>query len=250
MNRCLLRLSMLVSMLLLAPLAIARPGALVTSLNVVPQNVPKLVAAFDAFRATPVGQSAKGRTLLLGNISDGADPATVTFVALYQSLAEYEAFVNANNASPAAWNQFLDTAVPLGSVVMTSRNQNRKSWGDVNDTDTVWESFYFTVSDYPAFVAALDAFIASPAGKRAPGQGHLLTITDSGAAPGTPDVAIVVGYASLAELETYGDSLANDPDWAKYVAASNKASTFLGSDLARTIKAWGPATMKSVSGPQ
>jgi len=250
MNRCLLRLLMFAAMSFLAPLAAAGPGSLVTSLNVVPQNVPKLVAAFDTFMATPIGKTAKGRTLLMGNISNGADPATVTFVALYHSLAEYEAFVNASNASPAAWNQFLDAAVPLGSVVMTSRNQNIKSWGDVNDTDTVWESFYFTVSDYPAFVAALDAFNTSAAGKRFPGQGHLLAIGDAGAAPGTPDFAIAVGYASLAELESYGDSLANDPDWAKYLAASGKASTFLGSDLARTIRAWGPATLKSVSGPQ
>jgi hypothetical protein len=250
MNRSMFKLFVLFALPLLTPFAVAGPGSAVTTLSVVPQNVPKLIAAFDAFMASPVGKTWKGRTLLLRRVSDGTDPATVGFVALYRSLAENEAFGNAIEANPAAWNQFLDAAVPLGTVVLTARTEALKSWGDVNDTDTVWENFYFNVSDYPAFVAAIDAWNATPPGKKFPGQGHLIAIVDAGAAPGTPQVAISVGYASMAEMEAFWDPLQNDPDWQKYLAASAKASTFLGSDLERTIKSWGPATMQSVSGPK
>jgi hypothetical protein len=231
-------------------LALAAPGSAVSTLRVLPLDVPKVIAAYDKLMATPVGKQFKGRLVLLSHLADGADPSTVTLVSLYHSQAEYEVYSKVLMDNEAVRAEFLSAVVPIAQQVLTGRTESVKSWGDINDTDTVWENFYFTVTDYAAFVAAMDAWLATPAGKKFPGQGHLIAITDGGAAPGTPDFAITVGYASVAEKEAYWDPLVNDPDWNKYLAASAKAAKFLGADLSRTLKTWGPASMQSVSGPK
>jgi hypothetical protein len=244
MNRSLLKFLVPIALPFVPMLAAAGPGAAVTTLQVLPLDVQKVTAAYDKLMASAVGKQFKGRLILLSHLADGADPASVTVLSLYHSAAEYETYTNALMDS-AARTELLTEVVPIAQLVLTARTATVKSWGDINDTDAIWENFYFNVTDYPAFVAALDAFLASPAGKRAPGQGYLIAIDDAGAAPGTPNFGIAVGYASQAERETYGDSLANDPDWTKYVTASAKSATLLGADLSRTLKVWGPAAMKS-----
>ena len=64
---------------------------------------------------------------------------------------------------------------------------------------------------------------------------HYLTVTDP------------VVFASMAEMETYGDSLAMDADYAKFLVAVQKASTHLGASIVQDVKAWGPSTLKAVT---
>jgi hypothetical protein len=247
MNRTFRKFLVPIALCCLPGLVAAGPGSAVTSARVLPLDIPKYIAAYDKFMASPVGKQFKGRLVLMSHLADGGDPATLSVLSLYHSQAEYETYSNAVMANEAIRAELLNAIVPIAQQTFTGRTALIKSWGDINDTDTIWENFYFTVTDYPAFIAALDAWLASPMGKKFPGQGHLIDITRAGAAPGTPGVAISVGYASLSESETYGDGFVDDPDWAKYLAAMAKVSTYLGSDLSRTLKTWGPATTKSLS---
>ena len=222
----------------------AAPGLSVTGITVTPQNAPKVVAALDKWMASPVGKQYKGRLLLQAHVADGTDPATHSIVALHHSAAEADAFATLAQNDPA-WAELLNTIVPISQQQFTGRATTIKSWGDINDTDTVWNVHYFTITDLPAVMAALDTWMASPMGKKAPGQIHLSAMSAVGINPATH--VISVGYASIAEMETYGDMAAKDPDWAKFLTAMQKASTHLGAVIARDVKSWGPATMKSLT---
>jgi len=54
---------------------------------------------------------------------------------------------------------------------------------------------------------------------------------------------ISVGYASEAEMEAWVATRNASSDWATYLEASGKVSEYLGTNLARTVKRWGAATL-------
>ena len=225
-------------------LAAAAPGLTLTSIAVKPQDAPKVIAAIDEYMNSSVGKQFKGRLLLQQHVADGADPSTHSIVQLFHSAAEAEAFAKLSQASPEAWGKLMDALGPISQPVFTGRMTTLQSWGDINDTDNVWFVNYFSVSDTPAYVAALDAWRASPKGKSHPGQAHLFGVVAGGMSPTTHIIS--AGYASIAEAEAYADSRATDPDWLKLGAALQKASVRNGSSIVQTIKTWGPATTKSL----
>jgi len=85
------------------------------------------------------------------------------------------------------------------------------------------------------FVGAFDAYMASSAGKQIKGRVVLLAHV------------INVGYASMAEMEAYVDSLRDDPEWLKFMDTLGRSATHLGADVSRRVKAWGPASLKSLA---
>jgi len=237
----------LVVALCLSMAAAARPGYQVTSISVLPQNAAKLVGAFDTYFASSAGQQFKGRMILLNHVADGNDPSTHTLVSIYHSVAELETFSKAVAGDPALTN-LMDTVVPVATLQSQSRTTAMRSWGDIQDTDTVWNGHYFNVTDAAGFNAALDTWLASPQGKKFPGQGHLSAISIGGL--GAPTHVINVGYASQAEMEAYNDATNSSPDWAVFLLALSKVSTHVGADLSQQVKAWGPATLKSLTPTQ
>jgi hypothetical protein len=225
-------------------LAAAGPGMSVLDITVSPLDAPKVVAAFDKMMSSPLGKQYKGRLVLEAHVADGDNPATHSIVGLYHSMAEAEAFAKQAQGDPA-WQELLNTVVPIAQAGFTARAATIKSWGDINDTDTIWNVHYFTVTDPVAFSEALNAWLNSPTGKKFPGQGHLFALTAAGVNPATH--VISVGYASLAEMEAYADMVRNSDDWAKYMVAVAPTSKHLGASIMQDIKAWGPATVKSLS---
>jgi len=248
MNRSILKYLIPIALACTPLLAHAAPGYSLTTLTVLPANVPKVIAATDKMMASATGQKFKGRLLLLQHVADGTDPASISIVSIYKSAAELEVYGNLMQDDPARI-EYLNTVVPVAQLQLTARTTTIRSWGDINDTDTVWVGHYLVVKDLPALMTAMDAWQSSPMGKKFPGQGHLSAITFGGAAPGTPTHVVSLGYASIAEMEAYDDATAKDPDWAKFLTAVGPISTHLGADLSRTLKTWGTATMKSLSAP-
>ena len=178
--------------------AAAAPGYSQINTSVLQLDVPKVITATDKMMASATGQKYKGRLLLLQHIADGDDPATLSIVSIYKSAAELEVYGSLMQDDPAR-TEYLKTLAPIGKVESTARLATLKSWGDINDTDTVWNAHSFTVTDVPAFVAALDAWFNSPMGKRTPGQAHLAALTAGGDTPVTHVLSL--GYASIAEME-------------------------------------------------
>jgi hypothetical protein len=245
MNR-ILKFLTAITMVCAPMFAAAGPGYSLATVTVKPLDIPTVIAATDRMMASANGQKFKGRLLLLQHIADGNDPATISIVSIFKSAAELETYTNMMQDDPAR-AEYFKTIVPIAQLQTTSRVSLMKSWGDVNDTDTVWVAHYFTVTDPAAFVAALDAFQKSPIGMKFPGQGHLAAMSLGGISPVTHVISL--GYASIAEMETYNDMAAKDPEWTKFLAAVRPVSEHLGADLSRTLKQWGTASMKSLTTP-
>jgi hypothetical protein len=213
------------------------------SIKTTPSNAPKVVAAADKLMNSEVGKTFPGRLLLQANVADGANPATHSFVPIYKTAADREKFVQSLQGNPA-WKEFQSAlekiSQPRGQVLY----RNLKSWGDINDTDDVWMAHAFTVSDPAAYLAALDALMASPTGKKFPGQVYLSSVVAGGMSPVTHVVS--VGYASVEEMASWLTIRDASADWATYQAASRKVSQYLGGSLANTARTWGSAGMKDV----
>lgn len=226
--------------------ASAGPGYTQTGIRVMPLDAPKVLAAMDKMMASPAGQKYKGRLLLLQNVADGNNPATHSFVSIFKSAADLEEYTNLMQDDPAR-TEFMKAVASISHVESTARLSTLKSWGDINDTDTVWNAHYFNVSDPAKFAAAIDTWMNSPAGKKAPAQVHLVAMSQGGMTDASH--VITVGWASIAEMEASNDANRNDADWLKMLAALDPISTHLGADLSRTLKQWGTASMKSLTNP-
>jgi hypothetical protein len=201
-----------------------------------PQDAPGIVAATDALMSSAVGKEFPGRLFLQQNLANGNSPATHSFVPVYRSAADGEAWVQKLQADPA-WAKFQEALAKLSDPVSSVRYRTQKRYGTVSDTDVVWQMHSFNVRDTAAFTTALDAFLASPTGKKFPGQVFLSNVVAGGLTPVTH--VISVGYASEAALESWQDVSQGSSDLEGYLAASRKAADYLGNDLIRTLKTWG-----------
>jgi hypothetical protein len=225
--------------------AVAQPTWSAISFSTTPQNAAQVLAAADALMNSAAGKEFPGKLLLQAEVAVGANPATHSFVPIYKTAAEREAFVQKLQADPA-WNTFLGEMTKLTQPVSTVLYRTVKSWGNFKDTDHVWMGHAFHVNDEPAFLAALDKLMASPTGKKFPGQVYLSAVVAGGITPVTH--LISVGYASEAEMEASSATFAASADWAAYLKASRKAGDHLGANLSRDLKTWGPATLGSLAG--
>jgi len=230
---------------LFAAPSMARPGYQINTFITSPANTPKVLAATEKLQNAPIMKKGKGRLLLMANLADGGDPSTHAFVILFKSTAEFEKFGMKLQVDPA-WIEFLGTLATLGQSAATIRIQTDRSWGDISDDDVVWQNFLFQVRNPMAVLAANERFMGTKTGKDFPGQVHLTTVVAGGISPVSH--GIVVGYESQAEMEKWNDSNATNPEWIAYLAELSLSSDFLGANLSRTIKAWGPASMKSIVG--
>jgi hypothetical protein len=190
----------------------------VISFTTTPQNAPQVLAAGDKLMS-----SAAGKTF----------PGQLTFVQKLQ-------------ADPA-WATFLATVTKLTEPVSTVMYQTIKSWGDVQDSDTVWMTHAFNVSNPAGFLAALETFRASPTGQSFKGQVHVSAVVAGGLSPVSH--VISVGYASEAEMEAWGNTRTPSKDWAAYIEASRATAEYLGGSLGRNLKTWGPAPLSDLTAP-
>ena len=234
-----------IGLLLFGHAAAAQPTWSAISFSTTPQNAPQVLAAADVLMSSAAGKEFPGKLLLQVEVADGADPATHSFVPIYKTAAEREAFVQKLQADPA-WNTFLAEMTKLSQPVSTVLYRTVKSWGEIVDTDHVWMGHAFKVTDEPAFLAALNALMASPTGKKFPGQVYLSAVVAGGITPVTH--LISVGFASEAEMETWNATRDASADWAAYLKASRKAAEYLGGNLSRDLKSWGPATLSELAG--
>lgn len=238
------RLFSILLALLVGQAAHAEPYWAQLGLQVSVPNTP--IAAMDKLMSSKVGKAFPGRMLLQSNVADGGDPTTHTVVPIYKSAADRESFVKQLQASPE-WAEFQATLAGLGEPGGTVLYRNFRSWGDINDTDSVWMAHAFSVTDPATFAAAMDAFMASPTGKKAPGQVYLSGVVAGGISPVSHVVS--VGYASTTEMAAWLPVRDASADWATFLQATGQAGTYLGATMAVNIKTYGTLSMKEVVSP-
>jgi hypothetical protein len=226
--------------------AAADPSWSLISFATTPENAPKVIAATDKLMSSEVGKQFPGKLLLQVSVADGANPATHSFVPIYKTVAEREAFVQKLQATPA-WGEFLAAMTASTEPVSQVLYKTLGHWGEIVDTDRLWMVYAFNVSDPAAFAAAIEKFVASPTGQKFPGQVYLSSVVAGGITQVTH--VISVGYASEAEMDAWVDIRNASADWQAYLNAANPVSDFLGASMARTLKTWGPATLADIVAP-
>ena len=198
-----------------------------------------MVAALDAWYAAS-GKDYPGQVTLLFNEADGTDPATHTVLQTYPSVAADEAFSQAVQSDPkiaADWAKLVAAVSAIATPVQRARGTFLGNWGDVDPADTVWMHHFFTAEDAPAVVAAIEQWMNSPTGKKAPGQMHLSGSVAGGI--GSPSHILSIGNASQAEAEQWRDSLAGNSDFEAFMTAMRKATDYHGANLLLELKSWG-----------
>lgn len=236
----------LIGALLTSQTATAEPVWSTISITATPSNAPKVVAATDKLMSSEIGKTFPGKLLLQLNVADGANPATHTFVPIYKTTAEREAFTKSLQGTPA-WTEFQSALEKTTQPGGTVQYQVLKHWGDINDTDSVWMVHSFDVSDPASFLTAVDAFMKSTTGKKFPGQVYLSAVVAGGMTPVSHIIS--VGYASEAEMAAWHVVRDASADWAAYQKASGPASEYLGGSLARDLDTWGPAPLSQLVAP-
>lgn len=239
----------------LAPLAAlglaqgAPAGSVWSSLGVAvaPGNAPAVVAATDDLMKSEIGKEFPGRLLLQIQLADGSDPSTHSFVPVYRSAADREAYFEKLQADPA-FSAFQKKLAELADGTTTASYRVQRSWGDVSDDDDVWMTYAFSVSNPIGFVAANESFIGSATGKKFPGQLHLSSASAAGFGTSMTHL-LSVGFASEAEMESWMETVAASPEWQSYLAALNANSEYLGANMARTAAAWGSVSLKKLVAP-
>ena len=99
-------------------------------------NVPLVMAAADTLMSSNAGKAFPGKLLLQAEVADGNSPATHSFIPIYKTVAEREAFVQQLQADPA-WSTFQAEMAKLTQPVSTILYRTVQSWGDRADTDHV-----------------------------------------------------------------------------------------------------------------
>ena len=216
------------------------------SITTTAANAPKVIAAADKLMSSSAGKEFPGRVLLQAYLANGSDPATHAFVPIYKTVADRESFVQKMQEDPA-WKEFQTAMAAASQPVSQVLHRTMKQWGDIVDSDDVWMGHAFQVNDPAAFLTAIDALMASPTGKKFPGQVYLSEVVAGGISPVSH--VISVGYASEAEMDSWAAVTRASTDWATYLTASRKSAQYLGGSLARNVKAWGPATLKELTEP-
>jgi hypothetical protein len=236
----------LMGLLFLGQAAAAWPTWSAIGVRVAPQDVPTVIAATDKLMSSPIGMEAPGLLLLQVHLADGSNPATHSFVPLYRSGAEREAYMTKLVADPA-WAEFQATMAEVSQPVSDAVFRTLKSWGEVVDSDDLWMSYSLAVSDPRVLLAALEKFMSSETGKKFPGQVHLEGVMAAGMSPATH--AIVVGYAGEAEMETWAASLVGNADWTAYLEAQRASAEYLGASMVLDVKSWGALSLEDLAVP-
>ena len=217
----------------------------IISISVEPQNAVAVAEAADALMKSKLGKEFTGRLLLQVNVADGDNPATHSFVPVYNTAAEREAF-SAKLQDDPAWATFQKTMTAKSKPVSNVMYRTVQRWGEISDDDVVWRLHSFNVRDPAAFAAALDTFLKSKTWKTFPGQVFLSSVVAGGISPVSH--VISVGQVSEAAIEEWETSLRGNADWAAYLETSQNAAEYLGNNIVRTVKTWG-APLEKVTAP-
>ena len=191
-----------------------------------------VLEAADKFMKSPTGKSFKGAFHINTILANGVSPSTHSFALLMPSLTaihDWESSLAGNSDIQDFWAVLDENATPvseyMGSLI--------KTWGDVSNEDSVWMLTKFRTTDPAAVVSGQD-MLSKKFGDKFPGQVvlHALSAgTRNGANGDYSTHMFVVGYKSVAEMETWLSYLNAQPEWAQYLSSLRDSTTWQGSDL-------------------
>jgi len=195
-----------------------------------PQNGANVVAATDKLMASSFAKkNFKGSLHLNTWIANGNSEATHSFAVLQPSLTEHNKWMNSlqsNQAGQDFYSALYENATPVFQRV----NSFIQTYGNPSNEDIYWivHKFVAKPSDLEEIIDA-HADMDSRIKDDFPGQFGLSAV----AFGSEPDVThlLTVGFSSIAELESWEDSLATNGPVQHFLEEMDDLVTWTGSGL-------------------
>ena len=192
---------------------------------VAPGKAGAFVEAVEKLQNSKIGGDRTAQVQLQSSSFNGVSPATHRVVVLYPSLAESEKW-NAKFNGSKEQAAFTSSINAISKPVRQYIARPLVSWGEVDNDDKVFDIVSITATDPAAIAGALGAMMTSEDTKDFPGQLWLVQIERGQASPaGRVTHEIVVGYESLAELESWSDKMYQTEAWATWLGVASKNMT-------------------------
>ena len=203
----------------------AAETALVYEFAVEPGKAGVFAEAFTQLQNTEIAQDRKAQIQLQSSSFNGANPATHRVTVLYPSLQEFETWMAKFNGSQAQV-AFQEATSSVATPVSQYMANPLKSWGEVSSADQTWDIARIGATNPVAVLQGLDALMAAPDTQDFPGQLWLVQVSRGQASPaGHVSHEIVVGYESLAEMETWMDTLVQTEAWSTWLGVAAQSFT-------------------------
>ena len=219
------------SLLLTSAISKASETAIVYEWAVKPGEANSYAQAVDRLQKSKIGGDRTAQLQLQSISFDGANPTTHRVVALYPSLAESEKW-NAKFNGSKEQAAFMNSINKVATSVSQYMAKPVMSWGEVSNSDTVFDLVRIEVTNPQAIASGLDTMMNSADAKEFPGQIWLVEIRRGQASPdGRVTHEIVVGYESLSEMETWLDYMYQTQAWANWLETASQHMTVVNRSI-------------------
>ena len=201
----------------------AAPTVIVYEWAVQAGKADDFAAALDALQKSKVAQDRTAQLHLESIGFNGMNPATHRVVVLYPSIAEMESWNKKFEGSEAGVMEAInDVASPVAH-----HGAATAELGDVSNDDMVFDVVRMQDDDAAATAAGLNALMSAPESKDFHGQIWLIQVVRGNAAPdGRVTHQIVVGYESLAEMETWQDYMLTTDAWKTWAGVAQNSCNY------------------------
>ena len=200
----------------------ASETAFVYEWAVQPGEEDTYAAAIETLQKSKLAGDRTAQLQLQSVSFDGSNPTTHRVVVLYPNLSESEEWTAKFNGSKEQ-TAFSESVNAVARSVSQYMAKPLMSWGEVSNSDAVFDLVRVRVTNPRAIASGLDSLMKSSDAKDFPGQIWLVEIRRGQASPdGRVTHEIVVGYESLTEMEEWLDYIYQTKAWTNWVEIASQ----------------------------
>ena len=213
------------------------------SYSLIVTNPVAVIAAMDAYRASPAAQAVARNTVLIQNVANGDNPSTHTINVFYQSAADMDKALAANATSRDA-AVFFSTMRESATIETENVFTVTRIGGNPPDTSTPGTVQYLIgleVTEGAAFRSAFDNLWNSNAIASFPGGVYFGEVLGIGESKMTHFISFIT--ADMATMMDAMNELQSSAAMAEYVQGANSFRNYSSTSIGRQIKSWSGWTL-------
>ena len=218
--------------------AAAMPTIYGQSYSLIVTNPVAVIAALDAYRASPAAQAVARNTTLIQNVANGDNPSTHTINVFYQSAADMVKALAANATSRDA-AVFFSTMRESATIETESVFTVTQIGGNPLDPSVVGAVQYLIgleVTEGAAFSSAFDNLWNSDAIASFPGGIYFGEVLGTGESKMTHYISFIT--ADMATMMGAMTALQSSAAMAEYVQGANSFRNYSSDSIGRQVKSW------------
>ena len=223
--------------------AAAMPTIYGQSYSLIVTNPVAVIAAMDAYRASPAAQAVARNTVLIQNVANGDNPSTHTINVFYQSAADMDRALAANATSRDA-AVFLSTMRESTTIETENVFTVTQFGGNPPDTSAPGAVQYLIgleVTEGAAFRSAFENLWNSDAIVSFPGGVYFGEVLGMGESKMTHFISFIT--ADMATMMDAMTKLQSSAAMAEYVQEANSFRNYSSTSIGRQVKSWSGWTL-------